>query len=468
MSRPASVLETRIRTPPMPFRVLNLLMKAKASRFIARWLPQGGFARSVSILAGGTAVAQSVAIAASPILTRLYKPSDFGELQIFISLMGLALVAASGRYEVALLLPEDEQSSIDILGLAILCVCLTATVIAAVVLVCHYHWMLPASVSALKGHLWLLPVSVFGGGLYQALSYWVIRHKGYQQIATTKLTQAGAQIATQLGAGLVIHGSIGLLIGDAVGRILGSGRFLRQLWRIHASQIRAIRWSRMIRLAVRYRGYPLVSMWGALINASGLALPSLFLAQYYGPQQTGWFALVNRVLGAPAALIGVSLGQIYTSEAAKLSRSDPKRLMSIFLKTTRRMFYLGLSPCILFTIFAPWVFRVTFGHAWREAGEYARYLAFMCLASFINSPVTMTLNILERQRAQFAWDASRLALTVFSMTLPYHFGYGARFSILAYGVAMTLMYGIHWTQSYFAIRRCAAAAITPLTSLAQA
>jgi O-antigen/teichoic acid export membrane protein len=444
------------------------MRKTKVFGWIARRLPRGGLARNVSILAGGTAMAQALAIAASPILTRLYKPSDFGELQIFISLMALALVAASGRYEVALLLPEDEQSAIDILGLAILCVCLTAAVTAAVVLVCHYHWMLPASVSALRGHLWLLPVSVLGGGLYQALSYWAIRHNGYRQMATTKFTQAGAQIATQLGAGLLIHSSIGLLLGDALGRIVGSGRFLRQLWWGYEGQIRAIRCSRMIRLAIRYRGYPLVSMWGALINASGLALPSLFLAQYYGPQQTGWFALVNRVLGVPAALIGVSLGQIYTSEAARLSRSDPGRLLSIFLKTTRQMFYLGLTPCILFTIFAPWIFRVTFGNAWHEAGEYARYLAFMCLASLINSPVTMTLNILERQRAQFAWDGLRLMLTVLCMVLPHHFHYGARVSIFAYGVAMTLMYGIHWMQSYGAIRRCAARAKLPFISLAQA
>jgi O-antigen/teichoic acid export membrane protein len=446
---------------------MTFLSNAGKSGLMARWLPQGGFARSVSILAGGTAMAQALAIAASPILTRLYQPSDFGELQIFISLMALALVAASGRYEVALLLPEDEQSGIDVLALAILCVCLTTMVVASLVLVCHYHWILPASVSVLQGHLWLLPASVFGGGLYQALSYWALRHRRYHQLATTKLTQTGAQIATQLGAGLTIHGSLGLLAGDAVGRILGSGRLLGQLWRGYATEISALRWSRMRRLAVRYRAYPLVSMWGALINASGLALPSLFLAQYYGRQHTGWFALVNRVLGVPAALIGVSLGQIYTSEAAKLSRSDPARLLSIFLKTTRHMFYLGLAPCVLFTIFAPWLFQLVFGRGWREAGEYARYLGFMCLASFINSPVTMTLNILERQRAQFAWDASRLVLTILSMVLPYHFHYAARFSILAYAVAMTLMYGIHWMQSYFVLRHCAALAVTPFIPLAQ-
>ena len=413
-------------------------------------------------------MAQVIAVAASPILTRIYNPSDFGALQVFISLMGFALVIAAGRYEFALLLPEDEQSSIDMLGVAILCVCLTTMVTAGIVILCHYHWMLPTSVLVLKEHLWLLPVSVLGGGVYQVLSYWAMRHNSYKQIAATKFTQVGAMVATQLSAGFMIHGSLGLLIGDAVGRVMGSGRFLRELWRDYAGQIRAIRVSRMIRLAVRYRDYPLVSTWGSLLNSSGLALPALFLAQYYGAQYTGWFALVNRVLGVPATLIGASIAQVYTSEAAKLSRTDPQRLMYIFLKTTRRMLYLGLAPCVLFTIFAPRIFQAIFGHAWREAGEYARYLAFMCYASFINSPVTFTLSVLQRQRAQFAWDASKLALTILSIMLPYHFGFGPRAAILAYGVAMTLMYGIHWTLSHYAIKHCADAAAMALTRLAKA
>jgi O-antigen/teichoic acid export membrane protein len=413
-------------------------------------------------------MAQVIAIAASPILTRIYSPSDFGALQIFISLMVFALVIAAGRYEFALLLPEDEQSSIDVLGVALLCVCLTTIVAAGIVILCHYYWMLPASMLLLKEHLWLLPVSVLGGGLYQVLSYWSMRHNDYRQIATTKFTQVGAMVATQLGAGLVIHGSLGLLIGDAVGRVIGSGRFLRELWRDYAGQILAIRLSGMIRVAVRYRDYPLVSSWGSLLNSSGLALPALFLAQYYGPKYTGWFALVNRVLGVPAMLIGASIAQVYTSEAAKLSRTDPQRLMCIFIKTTRRMLYLGLPPCVLFTIFAPWLFQAIFGDAWREAGVYARCLAFAFYASFINSPVTFTLSVLQRQRAQLAWDAVKLALTIVSIMLPHHFGYSARVAILVYGVAMTLMYGIHWTLSHYAIKRCADASAVPLTRLAEA
>jgi len=408
-------------------------------------------------------MSQVVVVAASPILTRLYSPSDFGALQVFISLTGLVLVFAAGRYDIAIFLPEDEQSAIDILGLTVACVTLTAVVTAAVVAVCHYCWILPTSVLGLKRYLWLLPISVVGGGLYNMLSSWAMRQGHYKQIATTKFTQAGAQIATQLAGGVVIHGPLGLLVGDAVGRIVGSGRFLRELWRSHRHQIRAIRVSRMIALAVRYREYPLVSMWGTLINTSGLALPSLFMAQYYGARETGWFALVNRVLAIPAALIGTNIAQVYTAEAAKLSRSNPGRLLEIFLKITRRMLYVGFVPCVLFTIFAPWLFYIIFGEAWRGAGEYARYLAFMFYGGLLNSPVNMTLNILQRQRSQFAWDASRLVLTVVGIALPSRFGYGPHVAILFYGTAMAIMYAVHWVMSYCAIRECAG--LSPTSSV---
>ena len=259
---------------------------------------------------------------------------------------------------------------------------------------------------------------------------------------------------TQLGVGLLAHGPFGLLLGDTLGRTNGSTRFIRDLCRDYVSLLRTIRISRMMKIAVRYREYPLVSMWGGVVNALGLALPALFLAQYYGTKYTGWFALVIRVLGIPAGLIGLNIAQVYASEAARLARSDPKRLMHIFLKTTRQMLYLGITPCAAFMIFAPWLFQHIFGIAWREAGEYARYLALMFFAGFVNSPVTWTLTILERQRAQIAWDISSLVVTLLTMALPHYMGYGPGVTVASYGVAMTLMYGIHWTQSYFGIGRC--------------
>src|SRR5579863_5328144 len=192
---------------------------------LAKILPRNRFARNASIIAGGTALAQLLGVASAPILTRIYHPADFGALQVFISVMALMMVAASGRYEIAMLLPDDDQSAIDLLVLSMLCVCATAILCGGVVMVCHYHWILPSNLLALRGLLWLLPFSILGGGIYQSLNYWAMRRNDYRQIAKSKFTQAALQVATQLGAGLAVHGSFGLLLGDAVGRMGGSGRF---------------------------------------------------------------------------------------------------------------------------------------------------------------------------------------------------------------------------------------------------
>ena len=53
-------------------------------------LPAGSFGRGVAVLAGGTAFGQALAIIASPILTRLYGPEDFGVLAVYTSIIGIA------------------------------------------------------------------------------------------------------------------------------------------------------------------------------------------------------------------------------------------------------------------------------------------------------------------------------------------------------------------------------------------
>lgn len=432
-------------------------------RLIIKLLPSNRFARDASIIAGGTALAQLLGILSAPILTRMYRPDDFGALQVFVSVMALMMVAASGRYEIAILLPEEEQSAIDLLALSMLCVSVTSVLCGVLVVICHYRWILPSSMIRIRGLLWLLPFSILGGGIYQTLNYWAMRRDDYNQIARSKLTQAAAQVITQLSAGVAVHGPFGLLLGDAVGRMSGSGRFARDLWKGYRANLRRLRIRRICHMAARYRGYPLVSMWGSLINMSGLALPALFLAQFYGAHETGCFALVNRVLGMPAGLIGISIAQVYISEAAKLSRTDPERLMHIFLKTTRHMLYFGVIPCVAFAFLAPWLFVRIFGNPWRDAGEFARYLVVMFYASFINSPVTQTLNVLERQEAQFAWDISRLIVTVAAISLPHWLGYSASVAVLSYGIAMTLMYCVHWMQSYFGINRCVGMRLRAIT-----
>ena len=82
---------------------------------------------------------------------------------------------------------------------------------------------------------------------------------------------------------------------------------------------------------------------------------------------------------------------------------------------------------------------------------YARLLALMHFVAFISWPLTPTLNILEQQFWQLAWDTGRLVFTLGSLWLAYHWGWPARGAIGAFGAAMLLGYVAHLLLSHLAI-----------------
>lgn len=420
----------------------------------ASLLPKGGFAWNVSVLAGGTAVGQVVAILAAPVLTRLYTAEDFGHLQIYLSVVVFAIVMAAWRYELAILLPEKDEVAANLLAVAFGIVVVMSLIFSGVASWAQGSSLWPKQAEALRPYLWLMPLSICGAGAYQALSYWALRQKAYSQVATTKLTQAVSQVGTQLIMGSFFQsGLFGLLLGDVLGRVNGNLRLVQTAWRNNQRLFRTVHWRDMWRAAVRYRHFPLISSGSALLNTAGFALPTLMLAGFYSPQVLGWFALVERVMNVPTTLIGQAVSQVYMGEAARLVTSDPEALRIQFLKALKRLLWLGVVPCAVIFLAGPTLFAFIFGESWREAGEYARLLAVMHYVGFVAWPLIPTLNILEHQIWQLGWDIGRLALTLGGLWVGYQLEWPARGAIVAYGVAMLTGYAVHLFLSYRAIQR---------------
>ncbi len=68
--------------------------------------PKSEFSRNVLTLMTSTTIAQAIPLAISPILTRLYTPSDFGIFALYMSISSIISVVVTGRYELAIMLPK--------------------------------------------------------------------------------------------------------------------------------------------------------------------------------------------------------------------------------------------------------------------------------------------------------------------------------------------------------------------------
>ena len=73
---------------------------------IQTYLENREFARHVLTLMSGTGLAQVIAVLASPLITRLFTPEDFGILASYTVLVGIFSAIVCGRYEFAIVLPK--------------------------------------------------------------------------------------------------------------------------------------------------------------------------------------------------------------------------------------------------------------------------------------------------------------------------------------------------------------------------
>ncbi|MED0680767.1 lipopolysaccharide biosynthesis protein [Aneurinibacillus thermoaerophilus] len=420
---------------------------------IKRRLPKSKFARNVVVLAGGTALAQGLLLLASPILSRLYKPESFGVLAVFTAMLSILVVISSLRYELAILLPEEEETAANVFALSVLVVFGMTLLIGTAVFLFGDTLLLSLKAEKMLPYLFLLPVSFLGLGLYQSLNYWAIRYKRFASISRTKFSQSFGMVCTQILAGLFIKGPAGLLYGDVVGRVSGSGTLALLSWRHDRHILRKISLSGVGKAACRYYRFPLFSSWSGLLNSGGLQLPALILASFYGPQVLGWFALGQRVIGVPMTMIGQSVAQVYTGESSRLARQNPEQLLRLFYQTAKKLFFIGLLPSLLLGIAGPQLFALVFGGIWYEAGRYIQILSFMYLIQFVVFPLSQTLDIIECQHVHLIWQLGRIVLIIAALVSAAWWKAPPALAIGLYGGVMAVGYVILFFLSAMSIRK---------------
>ncbi len=406
------------------------------------------FVKNVALIAGGSAFGQGLAVLASPILTRLYTPKEFGELAVFVALIAILASVASLRYELAIPLASEEEAP-KLLWLSLLLALLSGIGLFIVV---AWFGKLCASwlgVPGLSPYLWVLPTGVVLVGLYQSLSSLAIRQGNYSAIAQTKVRQGIGMVISQVALGLFGAKTFGLIVGDVIGRSLG----ILHLWFLTPYRRKTPHVRQIWQVGMEYWKFPLFSSFSTLINRIGLQLPNLLLASLYGPQVAGWYMLVQKVMGIPSSLVGQSVAQVYVGEASRIQREAPETLLAFFMSLTKRLLILGAFPILVGGLLGSMVFGYIFGSDWTTAGKFLLMLTPMFAIQFVVSPLSQTLIVLRQQEYQLIWDTSRLIVVFLAIWSSAQLGYDSITAVGALSFAMVLTYLVLWIVSLLSLWR---------------
>jgi len=373
------------------------------------------FATDVLKLVSGTAVAQVIAILASPILTRLYGPEAFGLLALFTSITGIIGVIACMRYELAIMLPKDDKDSINILGLCFLMVTII-TVITGIGLFLGSGALLSVlHAQDLAPFMWLVPPFIFVSGLFLALNYWNSRTRHYGRLSIARVTSAVTTTGTQLGAGFGGFPTGGSLIGASlVGSIVSTGILGGQIWGEDGASIkRAVSWKGIVASLKRYDNYLKYDIWSALLNTLSWQAPIFLLAFFFSTSIVGFYSLSMMVIQLPMSLIGGAIAQVFYQRAAvaKSEGTVGPLVENVFRILTK----IGLLPMILLLFIGKDFFIVIFGTQWAEAGIYIQILSIWAIVWFFSSPLSNLVQIFERQRWSLVYNISNIITRIISI-----------------------------------------------------
>jgi O-antigen/teichoic acid export membrane protein len=366
-------------------------------------------------------VAQALNVLASPILTRLYDPEAFGVFALFVTIVSIAGIAVTGRYEQAIVLPDNEKDAASLLGLTFLLT--IAATAAALVLVWLGGDILTGwlGAPALAPWLWFAPFFLFALGVYNGLNYWSTRHNQFRRLSISQMFRGGGTIGSQLALALGRGGPFGLIGGKVIGQALATAVLFWQIWRQDGDKLRQlITWERLRPLARRHQDFPRYGMPQALLNALSVSVFALLMTPFFGPAVVGYYALTQKVLALPARLLGESIRQVFFPKASEIMQSGGDAYR--FLRTTTLgMLAVGFIPTAVIFLFGPQLFAFIFGADWYQAGVYARLIIPWTYMALANPPSVMMMPLLNKQNVYLRYEIialiSRIAAILLGVTL---------------------------------------------------
>lgn len=411
------------------------------------------FSRNVITLLTGTSIAQAIPILISPVLTRIFTPSEFGLLAIYYSILVVLSSISSGKYELSILLPKRENNAKHLvyttiyLSMLICCFLLVFIVFNIDIIIDLLK------VKELEIWLYLMPLNLFFMSSFTALYYWNNRSKNYNSMARSRVVHSLTQAITNLLIGFTkFISNTGLIFGLFMGSMIS---FL-YLYKISFTKLKRIDFDiyRSLYLLKKYKKFPLYKLPSVFIENISSQMPIVFLNIFFGPAVVGFYSFSQKIVRVPMSLIGSSIGDVFKQVASKQYNKEGE-CTKIFISTLKKLIYLATFPFILLFIFAPEIFAFVFGKDWYVAGEYIQILTPMFYMQFITSPLSNMFMIANKQNYDLMMQVVLSASVLIGLILGYFMYNDVKNVLIIFSSIYSFKYFVELFLSYrFTFKVC--------------
>lgn len=385
--------------------IKNLINSLKKSSFLKNFL----------IVMGGTAIAQVIAYALSPIISRLFTPEDFGIFGSFSAVATIIGALLTLDYSQASMLPKEKHDAINLYCLSVIFT-ITITLIVSAISIVKPRIFYNLTKTRGFASLLLFLMTLLIAGINQASQAWAVRSKAFKRTSASQIIRSIGSSGSRIFLGILKTGSFGLIISNIFANVLASINLVETVIPDMKSMRSAIKLQKMKTLAKEYIDFPLYSASQNFINAISSGLPVLLITKFYGLSSAGAYAFAMSILHAPMGLVLTALRQVLFQKACE-SQHEGKGLSLLYLRTVILLFAIAFIPSIILLVWAPQIFTFIFGARWKLAGILARSLIIWMLFVFCNLPAVIFSRIIRIQKFVFFYDIVLLVTRSAAMIL---------------------------------------------------
>ncbi|MRX12228.1 oligosaccharide flippase family protein [Staphylococcus aureus] len=345
------------------------------------------------ILSSG--IAQVILIITTPIITRLYSPTEFGEFTIFSNIAMILIPIINARYDLLIVNTKNDRSANILSQISFLISLLILLILIPIFAISA--WLYP---NFILDFIFII-IMLFLVSLTNIFTNYLNKERKYKVLSLINVFRAGSMALLQIIFGLLALGSLGLIIGFSLSYIAGITLGYKT-FKKHFNIVRDKEETKA--LFLENKNQLVYSTPSILLNSLSFSVVVFFIGILYTNTEVGIYGMAIRVLGIPVTIISLGLSKIFMQQANDYY-IEYGNFRNLLLKFSSILVIVSIILYVPLYLFSEELVNILLGHSWVDAITVIKIVIPLFVIRLIVSTVSLSVIVLQKQQLELILQA---------------------------------------------------------------